>query len=135
MKALLQRAYGTPDTLELVEIATPTPGVGEVLVRVRAASINAGDWFIMTGRPYIARLAFGISRPKVTVRGRDVAGTVEAIGAGVTTVAIGDNVFGECATGSREPRHVPARYDRIVGAPGVGPRRRRRVRGGCVCVC
>lgn len=100
MKALLQHAYGTPDVLEFGEIETPAPGAGEVLVRVRAASINAADWLIMTGRPYIARLAFGISRPKHPVRGRDVAGIVEAIGAGVTRVAIGDAVFGECETGS-----------------------------------
>ena len=100
MKALLQHAYGTPDVLELGDIDAPIPGEGEVLVRVRAASLNAADWLIMTGRPYIARLAFGISRPKHPVRGRDVAGTVEAIGAGVTRVAIGDAVFGECATGS-----------------------------------
>ena len=100
MKALLQHAYGTPDVLEIAEIETPTAGEGEVLVRVRAASINAGDWFIMTGKPYIARLAFGISVPKSKVRGRDVSGTVEAIGTGVTGYAIGDAVFGESESGS-----------------------------------
>jgi len=100
MKALLQRAYGMPDVLELTEVDTPTPGPGEVLVRVRAASINAADWFIMTGKPYIMRLAFGASRPKVQIRGRDVAGTVEAIGVGVTRFTIGDRVIAECETGS-----------------------------------
>ena len=100
MKALLQHAYGTPDVLEIAEIATPTPGPGEVLVRVRAASINAGDWFIMTGRPYIARLAFGLSAPKSKVRGRDVAGIVEAVGAGVTRFTVGDTVYGESDSGS-----------------------------------
>jgi len=100
MKALLQHAYGTAEVLQITEIAAPAAGAGEVLVRVRGASLNAADWFIMTGRPYIARLAFGVSRPRVRVRGRDVAGTVEAIGAGVTRFAIGDAVFGECSSGS-----------------------------------
>ena len=131
MKALLQRAYGMPDVLELTEVATPTAGQGEVLVRVRAASINAADWFIMTGKPYIMRLAFGPSRPKVQIRGRDVAGTVEAIGAGVTRFAIGDRVFAECATGSlaefavvaeRSLAHAPSRlsFDQAAAVPIAG---------------
>lgn len=100
MKALLQHAYGNPDVLEIAEIETPTAGSGEVLVRVSAASINAGDWFIMTGTPYIARLAFGLSAPKVKVRGRDVAGIVEAVGSGVSGFAVGDAVYGESVSGS-----------------------------------
>lgn len=131
MKALLQRAYGTPDVLELAEIEAPTAGDGEVLVRVHAASLNAADWFIMTGKPYIMRLAFGIRRPRVQVRGRDVAGTVEAIGSGVTRFAIGDAVFGECGTGSiaelavvaeRSLAHAPSRIplDRAATLPIAG---------------
>jgi len=131
MKALLQRAYGMPDVLELTEVDTPTPGPGEVLVRVRAASINAADWFIMTGKPYIMRLAFGASRPKVQIRGRDVAGTVEAIGVGVTRFTIGDRVIAECETGSlaefavvaeRSLAHAPARlsFEQAAAVPVAG---------------
>lgn len=95
MLAFVQDRYGSPDVLELREVDTPTPGEGEVLVRVRAASVNARDWHFMRGDPYFARLAIGLNRPKEPVRGTDFAGTVEAVGAGVTDVKPGDEVYGE----------------------------------------
>ena len=95
MKAIVQERYGSPDTLRLTDVDPPEPGSGEVLVRVRAASVNAADWHVMRGDPYIARIALGVRRPKARVRGRDVAGVVEAVGTGVTNVGPGDEVYGE----------------------------------------
>jgi NADPH:quinone reductase-like Zn-dependent oxidoreductase len=95
MKAITQDHYGKPaDALELRDIDTPAVGDGDVLVRVRAASIHVGDWIVMQGVPYIMRPMFGLRAPKVPVPGTDMAGVVEAVGAGVTHVAPGDEVFG-----------------------------------------
>lgn len=95
MKAIVYEKYGPADVLRYTDVPTPTAGDGEVLVRVRAASINYGDRAVMHGSPLIARLAFGLRRPRETVLGRDVAGTVEAVGAKVTRFRVGDEVFGE----------------------------------------
>ncbi|HEV7647229.1 MAG TPA: NAD(P)-dependent alcohol dehydrogenase [Actinophytocola sp.] len=98
MKAITQDRYGPPDVLELTDVDRPVAADDEVLVRVHAAAINAYDWHIMRGDPYVARLAgpnLGLGRPKRTIRGRDVAGRVEAVGAGVTDLAVGDEVFGD----------------------------------------
>jgi NADPH:quinone reductase-like Zn-dependent oxidoreductase len=86
MKAIVQDRYGSGEVLELREIDKPAIGDHDVLVRVRAAAVNPGDWAIMSGLPYIARPAplYGLRRPKNPVRGVDVAGQVEAVGAGVT---------------------------------------------------
>jgi NADPH:quinone reductase-like Zn-dependent oxidoreductase len=94
MKAIVQSAYGSPDVLELKDIDRPVVKDDEVLVRVRAAAVNPPDWAGVHGVPYIVRLAFGLRRPKLGVRGTDVAGTVEAIGAKVTRLSVGDDVFG-----------------------------------------
>ncbi len=100
MRAIVQRAYGTADVLELRDIAEPTPGPRDVLVAVHAASVNHGDWFATCGRPYIIRAAMGLRRPRVAVRGRDLAGRVEAVGAAVTRFRPGDDVYAETTTGS-----------------------------------
>jgi len=101
MKAIIQDRYGATDVLQLSEIDQPAPGAGEVLVAVRAAGVDPGVWHLMTGRPYLVRaMGFGLRRPKVTVRGRDLAGVVERVGAGVTGFRPGDEVFGTCETGS-----------------------------------
>jgi NADPH:quinone reductase-like Zn-dependent oxidoreductase len=99
MKAIVQREYGSPlEVLRLEDIDEPTPGDGEVLVRVRAAGVNALDWHLVTGEPTIMRIAgMGFRRPKRPGVGRDVAGVVEAIGDGVTRFRPGDEVFGWCA--------------------------------------
>src|SRR6184192_244819 len=94
MKAVVQDTYGTSEVLELREIAKPEIGEGDVLVRVRAAGVNPGDWAIMGGLPYIARPVYGMGKPKNRVRGTDVAGEVEAVGASVTRFRPGDEVFG-----------------------------------------
>lgn len=98
MKAIVQDSYGSGEVLELRDIDKPTIGDHDVLVRVRAAAVNPGDWAIMSGLPYIARPAplYGLRRPKNPVRGADVAGQVEAVGAGVTRFRPGDEVFGWC---------------------------------------
>jgi NADPH:quinone reductase-like Zn-dependent oxidoreductase len=97
MRAIVQDRYGGPEVLELRNIDTPEIGDGEVLVRVRAAGLDPGVWHLMTGLPYLVRiLGFGVRAPKSRVRGLDVAGRVEAIGASVTRFAVGDEVFGMC---------------------------------------
>lgn len=95
MKAVVQDRYGPADVLEFRDIDRPVPAGREVLVRVHAASVNAYDWHFMRGDPLIGRAMMGLRRPKARVRGRDFAGTVEAVGAGVTGVAPGDEVYGE----------------------------------------
>ena len=96
MKAIVQDRYGSADVLELSDIDKPAPGDDEVLVRVHAAGVDPGVWHLMTGLPLPIRLGFGIRAPKTRVRGRDVAGTVEAVGRNVTSVQPGDEVFGVC---------------------------------------
>src|SRR2546425_3713981 len=82
MKAIVQDKYGTSEVLELRDIAKPEIGEGDVLVRVRAAGVNPGDWAIMGGLPYIARPVYGLRTPKNRVRGTDVAGQGEGGGGG-----------------------------------------------------
>jgi NADPH:quinone reductase-like Zn-dependent oxidoreductase len=95
MKAIIQRNYGAPEQmLELAEVDRPSIGDADVLVRVRATSVNTPDWVAVAGVPYIVRLRFGLRRPKVPVRGSDVAGIVEAVGKDVTDLQPGDEVFG-----------------------------------------
>ncbi|MEU6678875.1 NAD(P)-dependent alcohol dehydrogenase [Streptomyces sp. NPDC046925] len=98
MQAIVQDAFGSAELLRLRDIDRPTPGEGEVLVRVHAAGVDPSVWHLMTGRPYIARLSpqIGLRRPRHRVRGWDAAGTVEAVGAKVGGVRPGDEVFGEC---------------------------------------
>jgi NADPH:quinone reductase-like Zn-dependent oxidoreductase len=94
MKAIVQDRYGTSEVLELRNIDKPLIGDNEVLIRVRAAAVNPGDWAIMGGLPYIARPVYGMGKPKNRVRGTDVAGEVEAVGASVTRFRPRDEVFG-----------------------------------------
>ena len=101
MKAIVHDNYGSPDVLELREIDKPVPKDNEVLVRVHAASVNAADWHLLRGTPYIMRLmGNGFLKPKSTVRGRDVAGKVEALGKDVKGFRPGDEVYAEVDTGS-----------------------------------
>src|SRR4028119_708247 len=82
MKTIVQDEYGSPGVLQLRDIDKPEIGATEVLVRVHAAGVNPADWAIVSGLPYIARPVYGLRKPKNAVRGTDVAGTVEAVGAG-----------------------------------------------------
>jgi NADPH:quinone reductase-like Zn-dependent oxidoreductase len=95
MRAIVQDRYGDLDVLELRDIDRPVPKANEVLVRVHAAGLDRGVWHVMTGLPYMIRfIGFGVRRPKVRVRGMDLAGRVEAVGEQVTRFRPGDAVFG-----------------------------------------
>ncbi|MET7713378.1 NAD(P)-dependent alcohol dehydrogenase [Streptomyces sp. NPDC005407] len=95
MKAIVQDRYGSPDVLELREVDKPVVAGHEVLIRVHAAAVNARDWHVMRGDPYMARLVLGFGRPKAKIRGTDFAGRVEAVGKDVKRFRPGDEVFGE----------------------------------------
>lgn len=99
MTAWRQDAYGGPDRVSSAAIAVPEPGRGEVLLRVRAVGLNAGDVRVMRGEPTLIRLAFGLRRPRRATRGMDTAGTVVALGPDVEGFAVGDEVVGELAGG------------------------------------
>lgn len=94
MKAIVQREYGGADVLELAEVDKPEIRDDEVLLRVRAASVHAGDTLLMQGVPYVMRAGLGLRRPRNPTPGFDVAGTVEAVGSKVTRFKPGDEVFG-----------------------------------------
>jgi NADPH:quinone reductase-like Zn-dependent oxidoreductase len=99
MKAIVQDRYGSPDVLQLGDVDKPVPAHDEVLVRVHAAAVNARDWHLMRGDPYLARLMIpaelGFGGPKLKIRGTDFAGRVETVGQQVTRLRPGDEVFGE----------------------------------------
>lgn len=98
MKAIVCDKYGTPDVLRLEEVEKPTPKEGEILVKIHAASLNAYDWHILTADIFLVRLmGGGFFRPKNRIPGADVAGTVEAVGSGVTQFQPGDAVYGDLA--------------------------------------
>ncbi|MGW5187950.1 NAD(P)-dependent alcohol dehydrogenase [Kribbella sp. NPDC004138] len=121
MKAIVQHEYGSPDVLAFADVETPEPAAGEVLVRVHAASVNARDWHVLRGDPYIARPSadLGLRRPNVTIRGTDFAGRVEAVGPGVTDVQVGAEVYGEAPRAFAEYVAVP--QDRVAAKPaGLG---------------
>ncbi len=127
MKAMVQDRYGQPDVLTLREVERPTPRAGEVLLRVRASSVNPADLFFVTGTPYPLRLMAGVFRPTQPTPGRDVAGVVEAVGPGVTRFSVGDEVYGEVhgayAEYLRAPEkliaHKPSNLD--FASAGVAP--------------
>jgi NADPH:quinone reductase-like Zn-dependent oxidoreductase len=115
MKAMVQDRYGLPDALALEEIDQPVVAGGEVLVRVHAAAVNVSDWLTLRGRPYVARLAFGLRRPKTRVRGIDVAGHVVEVGRLVQRLRPGDEVFGWCQGSFAE--YACAGEDSLVAKP------------------
>ena len=99
MQAIVQDAYGSTDVLELADIDRPVPKDNEIQIQVHAAGLHRGDWHVMTGLPYLIRIVvptLGLRKPKVRVRGMDVAGRVEAVGSSVTRFQPGDAVFGWC---------------------------------------
>ena len=96
MKGIVQSRYGSPDVLRLEEIAKPVVKDDEVLVRVRAAAVNIGDWHLLRGVPYVMRLVFGLRGPRRRTPGLDIAGEVEAAGGNVKQLRPGDEVFGWC---------------------------------------
>lgn len=135
MKAIVQTEYGSPDVLRLEEVDRPAVPDNGLLVKVQAASVNAGDWHLMRGDPFLIRLMFGgMLKPKIKILGFDVAGRVEAVGQDVTEFKPGDEVFGDlsecgfgafaeyvCATASALV-HKPANVSFAAAAavPGAG---------------
>jgi NADPH:quinone reductase-like Zn-dependent oxidoreductase len=144
MKAITQEKYGGPETLELREVPDPVPGPGELLVRVRAASVNAADWHTMRGDPKIVRLItpiLGLTAPKTPIRGHDIAGEVVAVGGGASaadgTAATaagtapggkgdgpaprfgpGDEVFGDCGfSGGAFAEYAVVKADQVAAKP------------------
>ncbi len=101
MRAVVQTGYGGPsEVLEVREVEKPSAADGEVLVRVRAASVHPDVWHVVTGLPRVLRLmGSGVRRPKDAVPGTDMAGQVESVGTGVTQFRPGDEVFGETILG------------------------------------
>jgi len=131
MTAVVQRAYGDADVLDIDRVDVPRPGPGQVLLEVRAAGLDRGTWHLMTGLPYLTRLMFGLRRPKQPVPGFDVAGVVVAVGEGVDRFSVGDEVFGtadgsfaeyalaEASTLARKPRSVSFEDAAVVPVSGL----------------
>jgi NADPH:quinone reductase-like Zn-dependent oxidoreductase len=107
MKAIIHSKYGPPDALQLKDVDQPVINDDAVLVRVRAAAVGKGDWLTVGGLPYVARLRYGLPKPKHPVPGFDVAGRIEAAGSNVTQLQPGDEVFGWCEGSFAEYASVP----------------------------
>jgi NADPH:quinone reductase-like Zn-dependent oxidoreductase len=117
VKAIVQDRYGSADVLELRDIDQPVIGDDEVLIQVHAAGVGPEVWHLMTGLPYLVRvMGYGLRKPKVGTRGRDVAGRVEAVGRLVTRFKPGDEVFGTCEEGSLA-EYASAREDKLALKP------------------
>ena len=111
MRAIVQDKYGSPEVLNLREVDMPELLDDEVLVRIHAAAVNTADWIALTGRPYAARAAFGLFRPKRRIPGIAIAGRVARVGGNVTQFKPGDEVFGEVHSAYAE--YVCVAADRI----------------------
>ena len=131
MKAMTQDRYGSADVLALDDIALPVVGDDEVLIRVRAAGVGPDVWHLMTGLPYLVRvMGFGLRKPKNRVLGSDVAGSVEAVGKGVSQFQPGDEVFGTCSGALAEyacaraenlaPKPANLTFEQAAGVPVSG---------------
>jgi NADPH:quinone reductase-like Zn-dependent oxidoreductase len=117
MRALVQQEYGEPTAvLSVGEIPRPDASGGEVLVRVRAMSVNIGDCHVIRGVPRAMRPVFGLRRPRNPVPGTDIAGVVESVGASVSDLQPGDQVFGSCTGACAE--YAVGRADKLVAKPG-----------------
>ena len=115
MKAAVYEKYGPPDVLQIRDVATPSPQDNEVLIRVQAAALNPLDAYFMSGRPYVMRLAFGLTKPANTRPGFDLCGQVEAVGRAVTRFRSGDHVFGVARGAFAE--YVCAAEDKLALKP------------------
>jgi NADPH:quinone reductase-like Zn-dependent oxidoreductase len=116
MKAAVRHRYGGADVIQIDRVPVPTIADDEVLIRVAAAGVDRGTWHLLTGTPYLVRLAVGLRRPRVAVLGRDVAGTVVATGAGVRRLAVGDSVFGVASGSFAE--YAKAKERKLARTPG-----------------
>ncbi len=117
MKVVSVPKYGSPDGLEIREVPIPDPSSGEVLVKLSAASVNAGDWHIVRGTPWIIRLMFGVNKPKITALGSDMAGIVETVGDGVTKFVPGDAVFASLPNFGAFAEYALVSSDALVKKP------------------
>lgn len=123
MRAVAQRSYGPPEVLQVRDVSRPEPSDDEVLVRVRAASVHADVWHVVRGFPYALRLmGAGLLRPAQPIPGTDLAGTVETVGSGVTTLQPGDDVFGEVldmqwSNGGTFAEYAVVNAERLVHKP------------------
>src|SRR5215213_2070023 len=115
MRAVVQDTYGEADVLHVEQIPRPEPGSGEVLVRVAAAGVDRGVWHLMAGKPYAVRLAIGLRAPRNRIRGRELAGVVEAVGAEVTSFRPGDAVYGIGEGSFAE--YAPAKATKLAPTP------------------
>jgi NADPH:quinone reductase-like Zn-dependent oxidoreductase len=115
MRAVVQDRYGSSEVLRLAEVPRPRVADHDVLVRVHAAGLDRGTEHLMTGRPYVMRLGFGIRRPRDPVSGRDMAGTVAAVGSAVTRFAVGDEVYGVAPGSFAE--YATAHEDKVARKP------------------
>lgn len=116
MRAVVHDEYGEAEVLRLAEVERPAIAADQVLVRVHAAGLDQGTWHLMAGLPYPVRLAgYGVRAPKDRVRGRELAGKVEAVGAGVTSLRVGDEVFGIGEGSFAE--YAPAAASKLVPKP------------------
>jgi NADPH:quinone reductase-like Zn-dependent oxidoreductase len=115
MRAVVQDRYGSSEVLRSARVPRPVIAEHEVLVRVHAAGLDRGTEHLMTGKPYVMRLGFGLRRPKNPISGRDVAGTVAAVGASVTRFAVGDEVYGVASGSFAE--YAVAREDKLARKP------------------
>jgi NADPH:quinone reductase-like Zn-dependent oxidoreductase len=119
MKAIVYAKYGSPDVLQLKEVAKPTPKDDEVLVKVHAVAVNAADWHLLRADPFLVRLSSGLLEPKNKILGADVAGRVEAVGGNVKQFKPGDEIFGDlsgCGFGGFA-EYVCAREDVLTLKP------------------
>jgi NADPH:quinone reductase-like Zn-dependent oxidoreductase len=119
MKAVVADKYGTPKVLQLKDVAVPVPKDNELLIRIHAIALNAADWHILGADPFLIRFMFGLRKPKVTILGADIAGTVEAIGKDVKQFETGDEVFGDLSGSGwgGYAEYVCANEDAIVPKP------------------
>ncbi|WP_028050546.1 NAD(P)-dependent alcohol dehydrogenase [Cellulomonas sp. URHD0024] len=116
MKAIVQRGYGTDEVVSFEDVAVPVVGDHDVLVRVRAASLNAADWFTMIGKPYLIRAVSGLRTPRVPVAGKALSGEVVALGAQVSGFVVGDEIWAEPNGGAfAEYASIPA--ERVAHKP------------------
>lgn len=119
MHAMVSTRYGGPEVFELREVETPTPQPNEVLIKVHAAGVNAADWHLLRGDPYIMRLNFGLRQPKFQILGADVAGEVVAVGSDVSHIKVGQAVFGDLSAGhfGAFAEYVTATADQVLHKP------------------
>jgi NADPH:quinone reductase-like Zn-dependent oxidoreductase len=115
MRAIVQDTYGSADVLRIAQIPRPTVADNQILIRVHAAGLDRGTWHLMTGKPYLQRVVLGFRGPRNPVPGRDVAGTVVAVGPAVTRFSVGDEVYGIGPGSFAE--YTVARQDRLARKP------------------